>query len=182
MKENRTKSFLVALLKLGGLLSIVLIAPGALPAVDKIFMKNKKFDKREFKRTVKRLTNAGVLETSFEGEEYNIRLSKKGTKQAIEYSLDDITIKPPKKWDNKWRIVLFDIPEAKKRARDAFKCRLVQLDFRLIQKSVYILPYPCEKELQYIVSVYEITQYVKFIVADYIDGQDELIKDYNLVH
>lgn len=182
MKENRTKEFLITLLKLGGIVTVIILAPGAFGPIEKVFLKDKKFDKREFNRTVNRLVKIGVLETITIDGKITIRLSNKGQKQAVEYDLDDLEIKPLKKWDKKWRIVLFDIPENKKKARDAFKRRLNQLGFSLIQKSAYVLPYPCDAELKRLTSVYAIDQYVKLIVADYVEGQDSQIKNYYLVH
>ena len=35
-------------------------------------------------------------------------------KKLVEYNIDDMEIKKPKKWDGKWRIISFDIPKNKK--------------------------------------------------------------------
>jgi DNA-binding transcriptional regulator PaaX len=180
MSENRTKELLVTILKLGGMISLLVLAPNALVVIDKIFTKNKKFNKGEFNRTIKRLNKIGFIDISIIEGKQVIKLSKKGKQQAVDYILDDIEIKRPAKWDKKWRIVIFDIPETKKRTREAFKRRLLQLGFGQIQKSVYVLPYQCEKELEYIVSVYGIKMYVSYILAEFIDSQKDLIKKYDL--
>ena len=41
-------------------------------------------------------------------------LTDKGKNKAITFKIDSMEIKKPKQWDNKWRIVLFDIPEKHK--------------------------------------------------------------------
>lgn len=43
-------------------------------------------------------------------------------------------------WDRKWRVVIFDIEEKEKRARNALRQKLISLGFGELQKSVYITP------------------------------------------
>jgi phenylacetic acid degradation operon negative regulatory protein len=181
MNKSRAKELLIGLLKFGGLLTITVVMPGATPVIEKLFLKDKKFDKREFNRTINRLEDIGMIEKLVNGDELTIKLKPKGTKQATEYALDDIEIKRPARWDNKWRIVMFDIPENKKIARNAFKRHLDRLGFAQIQKSVYVHPFPCDKEIEYIVGVYALKQFIKYAIADYFNDQNDLIKKYRLV-
>jgi|SRR3989344_1931688 len=58
-------------------------------------------------------------------------------------------------------LVIFDIPEKKKRHRDWLRHELISLDFSLIQKSVWLGP-PLPKEfIQYLDEI-RILQYIKF--------------------
>ena len=50
-----------------------------------------------------------------------IVLTKEGEKKALKFKLDEMEIKKPAKWDGEWRIVIFDIPERFKKAREALK-------------------------------------------------------------
>jgi DNA-binding transcriptional regulator PaaX len=181
MNKSRAKELLMGLLKLGGLLTITLLTPGATPIIEKLFLKDKKFDKREFNRTINRLEDIGMIEKRIDGGRLSIKLKPKGIRQATEYTLDDMEIERPSKWDNKWRIVMFDIPENKKIARNAFKRHLDRLGFVQIQKSVYVHPFPCDKEIEYIAGVYAVKQFIKYAIADYFNDQDYLIKKYKLV-
>ena len=60
-------------------------------------------------------------------------------------------INKPKKWDRKWRIILFDIPEKIRKARDVFRYHLNQLGFYEFQKSVFVHPYNCKDEIDYLI-------------------------------
>lgn len=44
----------------------------------------------------------------------------------------------PEKWDGKWRIVVFDIPESKRLIRNLFRRNLKKWGFKHLQKSVWI--------------------------------------------
>jgi CRISPR-associated endonuclease Cas2 len=98
--------------------------------------------------------------------EVEIILTKEGKKKAIRYQLDEIKIKKPSKWDNKWRMVIFDVPEKRKKAREALRNKLKDLGFRELQKSVFVHPYECENEVDFITEVFEIRPYVRFIRVD----------------
>ena len=89
-------------------------------------------------------------------------------------------IKKPKVWDKKWRIVLFDIPEKKRQARDVLREALKRMNFYEYQKSVFIHPYPCQDEIDYIVEYYEIRQYVRIVTATELDNEIHLRKIFNV--
>ncbi|MDO8569723.1 MAG: CRISPR-associated endonuclease Cas2 [bacterium] len=100
-------------------------------------------------------------------------LSSEGKRTALTYNLDGMTVKKHK-WDNKWRIVIFDIPEKKKKIREIFRFRLKGLGFLELQHSVFVLPFECHNELEYIIEFYNIRRFVRFIKADHIDNELDL--------
>ena len=55
-----------------------------------------------------------------------------------------------KKWDKKWRMVIFDIPEAKRPARDQIRRLLKDLGFLKLQISVWVHPLPCLEQFRII--------------------------------
>ena len=58
-------------------------------------------------------------------------------------------IRKPAKWDGKWRIVVFDIPENLRSIRQALREHLCRLQFYQLQKSVFVLPYECGDEIEF---------------------------------
>lgn len=107
-------------------------------------------------------------------------ITQKGVKKSLVIEIENIKLQPSKKWDGYWRIVLFDIPEQHKTARDALTLKLKQLGFRQIQKSVYVFPFECFKEIEKIRCFYGIRPYTFLITADKIEGSDKLIKLFKL--
>lgn len=51
------------------------------------------------------------------------------------------------KWDKRWRLVIFDIPEKERNKRDDLREKLLNLGFGMWQQSVYISPYDLKKEM-----------------------------------
>ena len=89
--------------------------------------------------------------------------------RVLKYKLDDIKIKNTNKWDGLWRIVIFDIPERQKRARDALSLKLKEIGMLPIQKSVFASPYECKNEIDFISEIFSVKPYVRYILAKEID-------------
>ena len=90
-----------------------------------------------------------------------IVLTKEGQKKALKFKLDEMKIKKPAKWDGEWRIVIFDIPERFKKAREALRKKLKDLGFIKLQESVFVFPYECENEIDFVIEVFLIRPFVK---------------------
>jgi len=82
-----------------------------------------------------------------ENHQVYISLTEKGKKKAGWLQIDNLKIFRPKKWDQKWRLIMFDITQLKKTHRDAFRGKLKELGFQPFQKSVWIHPFDCEAEI-----------------------------------
>lgn len=97
-------------------------------------------------------------------------LSEAGRRRALTYTIDDMKIKKPRSWDRKWRIITFDIPERKRQMRDTLRVRLRQLGLLEFQKSVFVHPYPCDDEIDFLVELYHARPFVRTIIAESIDN------------
>ncbi|MEK7149658.1 MAG: CRISPR-associated endonuclease Cas2 [Patescibacteria group bacterium] len=106
-----------------------------------------------------------IIEIKDTGNNTRILLTEKGKKKKLEYDLDKIKISNSEKWDGKWRFLMFDIPESKKNAREAFREKLKQLGFFQFQKSVWVYPYQCQDEIDFISEVFEIAVYITILTV-----------------
>ncbi len=107
-------------------------------------------------------------------------LTDKGKEKALIYNLDEMVIKKPKQWDGKWRIVLFDIPEKMRKIRDAFRHHLNQLEFYEFQKSVFVHPFDCRDEIDYLIEFYNARKFIRFIIAESLDNELHLKTHFKL--
>jgi len=141
----------------------------------------KKLDERKIARALERLKkNRLIILTENEGK-FKVELTKKGKRKVEEIQFENMEIEEPKVWDKKWRVVIFDIPKQKKRARDALREKLKELKFYQLQKSVWVHPYSCENEIQFLCQLFDITSYVNIIVADNIYNDIKLRKHFKLL-
>jgi|SRR3989344_4281929 len=139
-------------------------------------------DKKQLKRSLTTLHEAGVVKTERRSDgSMKIILTRKGKRTAKEYTLDQLEIQEPPQWDKKWRIVIFDIPERKKKFREIFRQHLQHLNFRELQKSVFIHPYDCAGEIEFLIDFYHAKSFVRFIIADSINFEDHLLRKFKLM-
>ena len=139
-------------------------------------------DRRSLRRAIKSLYESKLIsEKQNPDGTITIILSSNGKNKALAYDLENIKIKEPNKWDKKWRVVLFDIPDKLKKAREIFRIHLKNLDFFKLQESVFVHPYDCQDEIDYIVEFYNLRKFVRFIVADSVDNELHLKKHFNLL-
>ncbi len=109
-----------------------------------------------------------------------ITISELGKKRVLTYQIDEMKIVKPQRWDGYWRIVVFDIPEKNVAARNALRQKLRELEFYQLQKSIFILPYECKNEIDFIIEVFQIRPHVRFIVAKSLDNELHLKKIFDL--
>lgn len=108
-------------------------------------------------------------------------LTNKGRALALTYQIDCMQIPAMKRWDGKWRIVLFDIPEKFKKSRDALSFALKQAGFLKFQKSVFIHPYECRNEIDFMIEFFNLRSYVRIVIATDIDNSLHLKKHFGLI-
>jgi len=87
------------------------------------------------------------------------------------------------KWDRKWRIVIFDIPEKMRRERAALRSFLKRNGFVKLQNSVFVAPFANMDVLDFIRKEYKIEKYVNFIIGqtDRRENDSLLRKKFGLV-
>src|SRR3989344_3426892 len=141
----------------------------------------KEIDDRALKAAVKSLYSSKLINqknnrdgtTTFE-------LSEEGKHLALTYDIDNMKIyKHP--WDKTWRIVPFDIPERIKKVREALRLHLKNLGFKELHRSVFVLPYECKNEIEYIIEFYNARRFIRYIEASHIDNELDLKHKFDLL-
>jgi len=140
-----------------------------------------KIERNSLNRTIRSLYESKLVLTKDNHDgTLTLVLSKEGEQLALTYDIENMWIKRPSRWDNKWRIVMFDVPEPLKKVRDTLRMHFKNMEFYEFQKSVFVHPYPCAKEIEYIVEFYEARKYIRFIIATDIDNELELKRHFHL--
>lgn len=135
-----------------------------------------KFNVYLLKRNLKRLKEQKVVEIIEENGNEVIKLTEKGHIQYLKYKLEEISLKG-KPWDGKWRVIIYDVGKLKKNAQENFRRILRQINFYRLQKSVYLTPYQCMKEIQYLREYFSIGDEVLVLEISKIENE-EIYKKY----
>jgi len=107
-----------------------------------------------------------------------MKLTEAGKKIVKKIQLENMRVQKQEKWDGKWRIIIFDIPEGNKRRgkakRDAMRLKMKAMGFYQLQKSVWAHAYPCEEEIRLLCEILKISPFVNIITAEKIYNDDVL--------
>lgn len=179
-----TKDVLL-ILAVTGMLAVAATSPYFLINIARAILKDKRYNKRNadineaiLSRSMAGLNKNKIIIIKEKDGRFTVKLTEKGKKIVREIQFDNLKIDKPKIWDGRWRIIIFDIPENKRRRmRDAMRQKLQRLGFYQMQKSVWVFPYECEKEIQLLCEVFEVNPFVNIITSEKIYN-DSALKNY----
>ncbi len=113
-------------------------------------------------------------------------LTSEGEKEAFLASLKNLSYysenaySKPARWDGKWRIIFFDIPEKKRRLRDELRSMIRTIGFKEFQKSIWVYPYKVPGFLPEILFEEHIKHYTRLITTNRIEYDRDLRKMFKL--
>ena len=140
----------------------------------------KTIDRRILMRSINNLYESNLVgQKDNKDGTVTLILSKKGHKIALAYNLEEMTILKTK-WDKKWRVVMFDIPEKLKKVRESLRHHLKRLGFLELQRSAFIIPFECKSEIEYVVEFYNIKKFVRFLEVHAIDNELEFKRKFHI--
>jgi len=134
----------------------------------------------QLRRSLKYLLTRELLRIRDEEGLKVFELTEKGARKVARFEFEDMAIPIPLQWDSKWRLVLFDIPETKKSARNALSIYLKSMGFAKLQDSVWIHPYPCDKEVGTLRHALGLADHLRVIVAESIENDTSLREHFHL--
>ncbi|HRY62494.1 MAG TPA: CRISPR-associated endonuclease Cas2 [Candidatus Paceibacterota bacterium] len=157
-----------------GMISVALLAPNVLRVIQSVSKKSGLYDKvtRGKKQSInvsrKRLIEAGLLiyKDGF------LRLTKRGEDKMREFEARNFELEKPRRWDGKWRVLIFDIKESRKYVRDKVRYTLRSVGFIRLQNSVWVYPYDCEDLVTMFKADMKIGKDLLYIIADKIENDN----------
>ena len=115
--------------------------------------------KRVVSKRISFLSSKGYLSTS---KNSRLHLTKKGKTWLSFADVSHIMFRN-KRMDRYQRLIIFDIPEERRDARNILRRKLKEFECKLLQKSVYLTPYICEQEINEIARILNIESYVHLL-------------------
>lgn len=165
-----------------GVLAVGAVAPNVFSAFGRMGRHRRYFDRKDFKERVGYLRRRGyiTIEKDNQRSTMEISLTKLGEAQVIKRALGNLKIAPQEKWDYIWRIAIFDVPEKNRWSRDGLRRSLKNMGFYQLQKSTFILPYPCREEIEFLCRLYDVGDRLRFIETGFINFDEDLKDLFNL--
>ncbi len=109
-----------------------------------------------------RLTPAGLQRLKLEQEKATLQLQKN------------------KRWDKRWRVIIFDIPERRRGMRGRLRAIMQECGFVRLQDSVWVYPHDCEELTVLLKAELKAGSSVLYMVVEKIENDGWLKKCFSL--
>ena len=142
------QTIILGTLSITGILAVGLVAPNMVRLfeyLNPISRKNTIRFNQRVAQALLRLERHGLIKVTGEGKKREIHLTGQGEEVIDRLYAGAYVIPLPVRWDGKWRIVMFDVPEKRKKVRDTLRMLLRSAGFIHFQDSAWIQPYPCDE-------------------------------------
>lgn len=95
------------------------------------------------------------------------------------YAASDL-LKHPPKWDGRWRMVAFDIPEQLHSLRDRVRHTLRRAGFVRLQQSIWVYPYDCKELIHLVQEESDLRQHILLGVLEQVEHEETLLRQFGL--
>lgn len=129
------------------------------------FSRKKRPTPADVSKMLLRLKRRGLISLKKTGNGFALRLTPTGQELHDRLFLKSYKIPRPRRWDGKWRVVIFDIHEERRTVRDLIRQRLGHLGFIRLQDSVWIHPYECEEAIEILKTANRVRHDVHFLLV-----------------
>ena len=148
----------------------------------KLYFRKRRFEREKFLRDLKNLQTRQLLDYhELPDGSIKLVLRRAGKNLRLAYHLDGLRLDTRRPWDGRWRMIVFDIPDSKKGARDALRRKLQELGCYRLQESVLLVPYECEHEIDFLCTVFDINRnHVLLLYVSGFEGEEKLKHHFNL--
>lgn len=143
--------------------------------------KNTRRPSYRVRQALRRLQEKGMVRWQKSAAGWTARLTDKGAKHSKRlHEAAEVRISKPKKWDGRWRMVIFDIWERRRDARNKLRRTLQKAGLLRIQDSVWIYPYDCEELLSFLRIDLRLGSGVLYVIAEGIENDEKFRQHFDL--
>ena len=179
-KKGYLRDAVLAAVGMSGLLLVAMAAPNTLQLLDKTPI-GKRFKDRT-RSTLSRLAREGLITFEERAGKRYARITEKGRKTlALEQQKKALQAQKKKRWDRRYRIVIFDIAEVRRSTRIRLRETMRSAGFVRLQDSVWVYPYDCEDLIALLKADLHIGREVIYIIAETIENDGWLREEFNLL-
>ncbi|MEY4746953.1 MAG: hypothetical protein RLZZ416_2 [Candidatus Parcubacteria bacterium] len=175
-RKNELKRIILGSVKVAGLLSLAIVAPNVIGAMAKLGIIASPRERYIVEKSCSRLVRSGLLEW----KDKKLRLTQKGRIELGRLEAREFSAGKPRRWDEKWRMLIFDIPEYRKGLRDKIRRTLLTIGFVRLQDSVWAYPYDCEDLITLLKADFKIGKDMLYVIADSIEQDKKLRESFGL--
>ena len=178
-RKGYIQDAILATLATVGICAWIMVAPNTLQLLR--FVKNKNRFNHQAKTAIGRLAQKGLVRFITKGNAKYVEITEKGRQEfALEKEKEALRARSKKRWDKRYRMVIFDIPERRRAVRDQLRRTMQECGFLRIQDSVWVSPYDCEDLIILVKADLRIGKDVLYTIVEKIENDKWIKKHFGL--
>ena len=126
----------------------------------------KTLNPRQFSKLVYWLKKNNYIRSKNLESKRAFTLTRDGVYKAMKAGMKIGNIKHPKRKDDKWIMVMFDVPKEQNRKRAILRSVLQNLGYKMLQKSVWVSEYDVYEKTEMHLQFYFLDGYVKMFLIE----------------
>ena len=183
-KFERRKGYLqdalLSAVAVSGVLLVGAMAPNVLQLIGKFSGSKYRFN-NQIKSVASRLAQKGLVRFEDRGGKKHLELTSEGRRVLqMEQEKNALSTRMKKRWDGRWRMVVFDIPEKYRKTRDKLRLTLRTLGFVQLQGSVWVFPHDCEEVVVLLKTELHVGGGVLYAIVEKIENDGKLKQHFHL--
>jgi len=175
-KKGDVAYIVLGVVAVAGVVAALSLAPG-LGMVFKMIDPNPRKAVAKIDRALRALIHSGKISRTKEG----YQLTAKGGAALTRSKFQRYQFPMLKKWDKKWRVICFDIPEKRRYVRQVVHQKLKELGCYRLQDSVFVTPQPCGELLALLQKSFFLQKHVRGMVVTAVDDESSLLRHFKLM-
>ena len=179
IRVGKIQRIILGTVATAGILAVAAVAPNVFQAIKLFGGKNvlNRSGRESINNSRRKLVRMGLLNYDERGF---LSITKEGKQCLYRGDFRNQIKENPKKWDKKWRVIIFDIKEERKYVRDKIRNTLIGIGFTCLQKSVWIYPYDCEDLITLLKADFQIGKDVLYMIVDRLENDRDLLDLFRL--
>ncbi|MEY4747405.1 MAG: hypothetical protein RLZZ416_454 [Candidatus Parcubacteria bacterium] len=174
-RRRNIKNALLTAIQLAAVVGVAVAAPNLPQALYKTGLLKIRGDGAVISRSRRNLLRRRLLKE----EKGFLVLTRAGQRELLRIELGERRLKSFR-WDGRWRVLIFDIPEYRKKDREKLRRTLRSVGFEHLQDSVWIYPYDCEDFVALLKADFKIGKDMLYMIVEELEGDSTLRKQFNL--
>ncbi len=172
----------LAVIGVSGILVVGAVAPNLLQLARPLLRQNhqKPITKKVMDQTLRRLIKRGIVQMVVGPHGWRVALTKRGMEEWFSYACGKRALKRPRRWDKKWRLLIFDIPERRGFLRRKIRRLLLDFGFVRLQDSVWVYPFECQEVLELLRAHHGIRHDALYVRVEHLDKDHRLKEHFKL--
>jgi DNA-binding transcriptional regulator PaaX len=165
-RRANLKKAILETVRIAGIVGVAALAPNVMAGFAKLGIIETERRQESIRRARTRMIRQGFLRFS----DGVLSLTAKGEQQVRKMRLTQAMLPRQKRWDGKWRVLIFDIANRRRGLRDKIRQSLKGAGFSRLQDSVWVFPYPCDDFIALLKSDLRVGTDMQYLIVDTIEN------------